>query len=249
MAEFKVLDVPLCNVTIDDIVRGRVAARFIVPVNVDVLMKTQNDSCFIEALRRYVNSILFVPDSQVLIAAIRLIFGFKFTSRVSGSDLLPVICKRFDQAQGGIFFLGGTNGAADAAKDRINKEVNRDVVVGAYSPSWGFELIPEECKSIVKMINDSGATIVAVGVGAPKQELWMLQHAEKMPGVKTFIAVGATIDFLAGKVRRAPAWVSNAGLEWLFRLIQEPKRLAKRYLLDDLPFFWLLLKQKYGLHK
>lgn len=249
MSVFKVLGVPLNNVSIGDIVSGVVGARFIIPVNVDVLMKVQRDLFFIETLRQNMASILFVPDSQVLIYSIRLIFGFRFLSRVSGSDLLPEICKNYHRRSGGVFFLGGMNGAAIAAKDRINDDLKRTVVVGAHSPSWGFESNPDECQSIVKMINDSGATIVAVGVGAPKQEMWMLKHADIMPSVHTFIAVGATIDFLAGKVRRAPPWISNIGLEWLFRLIQEPKRLAKRYLVDDFPFFWLLIKQKFGFYK
>ena len=90
---------------------------------------------------------------------------------------------------------------------------------------------------------------LAVGVGAPKQEKWILKYKDLMPNVKIFMAIGATIDFEAGNVKRAPQWMSRYGLEWLYRLLSEPSRLWKRYLVDDLPFFWLILKQRFGWYR
>ena len=106
----------------------------------------------------------------------------------------------------------------------------------------------EESKKIVSMVNDSGATALAVGVGAPKQEKWIFAHKENMPDVKLFFVIGATIDFQAGVVKRAPRWMVTVGLEWFYRMIKEPGRLVKRYLIDDLPFLWLIVKQKLGLY-
>lgn len=93
-------------------------------------------------------------------------------------------------------------------------------------------------------INRSGATVLAIGVGAPKQELWITRYKDQLPNVQTFLAIGATIDFEAGTVQRSPRWMSDVGLEWLFRILCEPKRLWKRYLVHDLPFFWLILQQR-----
>ena len=99
------------------------------------------------------------------------------------------------------------------------------------------------------MINDSGANDLAICVGAPKQELWLYEFKSKLKNINTFLAIGATINFEAGHTKRSPKWMSEIGLEWLYRLSCEPQRLWKRYLLDDLPFFWLVLKQKLRLYK
>ena len=98
-------------------------------------------------------------------------------------------------------------------------------------------------------IRDSGAGSVAVALGAPKQERWILANRDQLPEVRVFFGIGATVDFEAGLVPRAPTWMSRNGLEWFWRLAREPRRLWKRYLVDDLPFFWLLLRQRLGLYK
>ncbi len=116
------------------------------------------------------------------------------------------------------------------------------MIVDSYSPSWGFENDKQECQKIVEMINLSQATVLAIGVGAPKQEKWIYKYRNQLPNIKIFLAIGATIDFEAGHVKRAPKWMREVGLEWLHRLISEPRRLWKRYLLEDIPFFWLILK-------
>ena len=94
----------------------------------------------------------------------------------------------------------------------------------------------------------TGATVLAVGDGAPKQEKWICKYKDRMPNVRIFLAIGATIDFEAGNVSRAPKWMSDTGLEWLYRLVMEPNRLWRRYLLEDPLFFWLVLKQKLNLY-
>ena len=90
--------------------------------------------------------------------------------------------------------------------------------------------------------------MLAIGVGALKQEKWIYKYKNKLSNIKIFLAIGGTIDFEAGTIERAPKWMSHAGLEWLFRLSLEPKRLWRRYLVEDLPFTWLILKQKFNLY-
>ena len=123
------------------------------------------------------------------------------------------------------------------------------MVVGAYSPSYGFENKPDENEKIYKMINDSDANVVLVGVGCPKQEKWIDAHKAKMPSVDIWMALGATIDFEAGNIKRAPKIWQKLYLEWFYRFLQEPKRMYKRYFVDDPVFFWHFLKQLLGLYK
>jgi exopolysaccharide biosynthesis WecB/TagA/CpsF family protein len=144
--------------------------------------------------------------------------------------------------------LGAEDGVAHQAQVKINQKVGRQMIVDVYSPPFGFEKDEQECQAIIQRIKDSGATVLAVGLGAPKQEKWIAQYREQLPTIKIFLAIGATIDFEAGYKPRSPKWMSEVGLEWLYRLLSEPRRLWKRYLVDSLPFFWLILKQKFEQH-
>ena len=108
--------------------------------------------------------------------------------------------------------------------------MGRRIVVGAHSPSYGFEKNEEENRQIYDIINRSGANVVLVGVGSSKQEKWIMRHKDRMPGVDIWMALGATIDFEAGNIRRAPKILQKLCLEWFYRFCMEPKRLFRRYL-------------------
>ena len=115
-----------------------------------------------------------------------------------------------------------------------------------YLPVLALKKNESECLEIVDKINRSGANVLAIGVGAPKQEKWILKYRHLLPQIKVYLPVGATIDFEAGKISRSPKWMSNIGLEWLYRLSIEPKRLWKRYLIDSIPFFVDILKYRFN---
>ncbi|MBE9066296.1 WecB/TagA/CpsF family glycosyltransferase [Leptolyngbya cf. ectocarpi LEGE 11479] len=209
--------------------------------NVDHLMKLQDNHEFRDAYRQ---ADYKVCDSQILMYASKLL-GKPLKAKISGSDLLPLFCDYHkNHPEITLFLLGGAAGVAKQAQANINAKIGRNIVIAAHSPSFGFEKDEAECQAIINIVNASGATVLAVGVGAPKQELWIAKYRSQMPGVKIFMAVGAALDFEAGNKPRAPQFWSNLGLEWMYRLLSEPRRLWKRYLLDDLPFFMLLLKQK-----
>ncbi|PZV11917.1 MAG: glycosyltransferase [Leptolyngbya sp.] len=214
--------------------------------NVDHLMKLQRDE---EFFNTYVDADYRVCDSQVLMYSASLL-GTPLKEKISGSDLFPAFCK-FHQYHDSItiFLLGGKTGVADRAKTKINQKIGREIVIGAHSPSFGFEKSEQECLELIEMVNRSKATVLAVGVGAPKQEKWIHKYRDKFTHVKIFLAIGATIDFEAGTIKRAPKWMSQLGLESLFRIYSDPKRLWKRYLVEDLPFFWLLIRQKLGTYR
>lgn len=237
--------VDILGVEIDNISQRQFLAELtkgvIFTPNVDHLMKLQDNAEFRAAYRQ---ADYKVCDSQILMYASKLL-GKPLKAKISGSDLLPLFCDYHKNNPNiTIFLLGGAEGVAKQAQVNINAKMGRDIVIAAHSPSFGFEKDEAECQSIINTVNASTATVLAVGVGAPKQELWIAKYRSQMPGVKIFMAVGAALDFEAGNKPRAPQFWSDLGLEWLYRLISEPRRLWKRYLLDDLPFFKLLLEQK-----
>jgi len=244
-AKVKLLNVEIDNLSMLELLQ-RLQSGFVVTPNVDHLMKLQKDPEFLAA---YAAADYKTCDSQMLMFAARFL-GTPLKEKVSGSDFFPAFCKfHRDNEAITIFLLGGAQGVADRARTRINHKIGRDIVIGSHSPSFGFEKNEAECLAMIDLINQSGATVLGVGVGAPKQEKWLLKYKELLPNVKIFLAIGATIDFEAGVVKRAPKWLSKLGLEWLFRIASDPQRLWKRYLVDDIPFFWLLLKQKFGFYQ
>lgn len=241
--------VNLLNISIDNISRVEFLEKltqfggFVVTPNVDYLVKLRRDSDFWKV---YKISNYRLCDSKILQYAFKFL-GTPVKEKISGSDLFPAFYtynKNNEDIK--IYLLGAQEGVAQKAKEIINQKVGRDIVVEAYSPSFGFENNQDECQEIIKSINNSEATVLAIGVGAPKQEKWLLKYFDQLPKVKIFLAIGATIDFEASVKPRAPKWISNIGLEWLYRLLSEPKRLWKRYLVDSLPFFGLVLFQKFG---
>jgi exopolysaccharide biosynthesis WecB/TagA/CpsF family protein len=214
--------------------------------NVDHLTKLQYDRDFYEA---YNKSNYRVCDSQILIYASHFL-GTPIKEKISGSDLFPAFYMYHkDNEKIKIFLLGAAEGVARKAQEKINQKIGREIVVAAHSPSFGFENNEEECEKIIDAINKSGATVLAIGVGAPKQEKWLVKYKSKLTNVKIFLAVGATIDFEAGCKARAPKWMSEVGIEWVYRLLSEPRRLWKRYLIEGLPFFRLIIEQKLGFYK
>ena len=215
--------------------------------NVDHLMTLQKDRDFYNI---YQKADYVVLDSQVITYIMKYFLRSPVPEKISGSDFFPAFCD-FHKANPDIkiFLLGGKPGAAKKAMDSINKKTGHSIIVGAHSPSMGFEKDKNECASIVNIINNSQATVLAIGVGAPKQEKWIDRYKKELHNVKIFMGIGATIEFEAGYIKRAPSWISKSGIEWFYRMLQEPRRLWKRYLIRDIPFFWLVFKQKFGLYK
>ena len=162
---------------------------------------------------------------------------------MSGSDLFPKVCDLASKNGYKVFLLGAAEGVADKAAKKLMKKYNGLEVVGTYSPSYGFEKNEDEIEKIIDIINTEKPDILAVGLGAPKQEKFLYRYKDKL-NVPVSLAIGASIDFEAGNVDRAPIWMQNIGLEWFYRLIKEPKRMFKRYLIDDMKIFKLLIKYR-----
>jgi exopolysaccharide biosynthesis WecB/TagA/CpsF family protein len=218
---------------------------FVVTPNVDHLMHLQAD---VEFYRAYQVADHVLCDSKIIYWATRLL-GTPLRDRLTGADFFHAYCSYHSaNPEVTMFILGGPGGAARAAQSKINARVGRPLVVAAHNPSYRYELDEQESRAIVERITESTATVLAVGTGAPKSEKWILRHRHFLPHVRLFLAVGAAIEFEAGTRKRAPRWVGDIGLEWLFRLLREPRRLWMRYLVRDPLFFSLLLKQRLGVY-
>ncbi len=236
----EILNVGIDNLAIDEFLNNLNRGIVFTP-NVDHLMRLREDQEFVKA---YDVADYRVCDSQILMYASKFL-GTPIKAKISGSDLFPMFCEHHrNNPKIKIFLLGGAEGVPQRAQKHINQRIGRDIVVAAHSPTFGFEKDEAECQRILDMIRNSPANVLIVGVGAPKQEKWIAKYQSQLPNIDIFMGVGAAIDFEAGNKLRSPRWMSEVGLEWLYRLLSEPKRLWKRYLFQDLPFLWLLLKEK-----
>ena len=240
----------LLNIEVDDLTMpeflSTYASGLVVTPNADHLITLQSDREFWEIYR---TAEFVTVDSQIVKFALAFL-GLPVRAKLSGSDLFPAFYRHHAQDPSvSIFLLGGREGVARAAAERINAIVGRQMIVGYRSPSMRIAEDADETTDVVSEVNRSGATVLAVGLGAPKQERWIAANRDRMPGVARFLAIGATLDFEAGNLKRAPAAFSSLGLEWLFRLTMEPRRLWRRYLVRDPKFLWLVFLQRFGSYR
>jgi N-acetylglucosaminyldiphosphoundecaprenol N-acetyl-beta-D-mannosaminyltransferase len=215
--------------------------------NIDHLVKLQTDLEFYNA---YMQANFVVCDSKVLKLFSWFLANNKIRNVIAGSSFFPSFYNYHKDNQNiKIFLLGAASGVALKAQERINKKVGREIIVDTHSPSYGFEKSETECANIIELINQSKATVLVVGLGAPKQEKWIVKYKDQLTNVDIILALGATIDFEAGKINRAPMVIRKLALEWLYRILQEPKRLWRRYLIEDIRFFFLFFKQVIHVYK
>lgn len=246
MARLNFLNVSIDNLTTTELLEQLKQGGAVYTPNVSHLLRLQWDKDFYDI---YQEAEFSICDSQILLFASRLL-GAPIREKISGSDMFPAFYNYYRNDEDvTVFLLGAGEGVGEQARCRINEKVERNMVVDTYSPAYGFEADAEECEQIIERINRSKATTLAVGLGAPKQEKWIHANRHRLPHVKVFLAIGATIDFEAGHVQRAPQWMSQVGLEWAYRILMEPRRLWKRYFNDCLPFAWLMLSQLLGLYR
>jgi N-acetylglucosaminyldiphosphoundecaprenol N-acetyl-beta-D-mannosaminyltransferase len=178
-----------------------------------------------------------------VVLAARLL-GQRLPERVAGSDLVPALCEAAQTIKRPLrlFLLGAMPGVGERAKANIERLWPNVQVTGVYSPPLGFEKNDAENASILRQIADAQPDVLVVGLGAPKQELWVHAHRSAI-AAPAALCVGATIDFLAGEKKRAPLWMRRCGLEWLHRAASEPTRLARRYARDAWIFPQLVWRQ------
>jgi len=183
------------------------------------------------------------PDGMPLVWISRL-KGFRHVDRVYGPDLMLALCERSVARGYRHFFYGGAEGVPEQLAEVLQRRFPGLVVAGTFSPPFR-PLTPEEDEHIVQMINKAVPDIVWVGLGSPKQERWMAAHVDRLTA-PVLIGVGAAFDFHTGRKPQAPRWMQRSGLEWLFRLLTEPRRLWRRYLINNPLFVALVILQALG---
>ncbi len=213
--------------------------HYVVTPNVDFLVKAQRDT---ELRRILVRADLVLCDGKPIVWASHLLGG-ALPARVSGSDLIPSLIQSAARLGWRIFLLGGSPEVAAAAARRIAETHPSLPPVAFYSPPFR-PLSEMNDAEIIEKVRAARPDVMLVCFGCPKQEKWMSRNRDAL-GVPVMIGAGATIDFLADKVARAPVWMQRSGTEWLFRLLQEPRRLAWRYADDLLHFFPAVLRQRW----
>lgn len=245
MKTIQLLNADILSLTQQELLQELHRGVLVTP-NVDHIVKLQRDKAFYEVYRQ---ADWVVCDSKILYLLSKLL-KHPLPEAIPGSSFFTAFYEYHrNDANCKIFLLGAREGVAAKAMERINERAGRKIVVGAHSPSFGFEKDGKECEELVRIVNESGANVLLVGVGAPKQEKWIMKYRDRMPGVDIFMALGATIDFEAGTLKRAPLFWQKTGMEWLYRFLKEPKRLFKRYFVDDMQFFYYFTKQLLGIYK
>ena len=245
MARIKFMNTNIDNLTmaetlheIDKLIQKKNCSYVVTP-NVDHIVRLEKDE---ELQKAYKNASLILTDGKPLIWISKW-YKTPIKETVSGSDLFPRVCQLAANKNYTMYLLGAAEGVADTAARNLMKKYPGLNIVGTYSPPFGFEKNEQEMNKIKTQIQDVHPDILIVGLGCPKQEKFMYYHCKEL-GVPISFGLGASIDFEAGNIKRAPKWMSNHGLEWLYRFSKEPKRLFKRYFVDDLKIIQVARKYR-----
>lgn len=245
MARIKFMNTCIDNLTmsetlneIDKLIQKKICSYVVTP-NVDHIVRLEKDE---ELQKVYKNASLILTDGKPLIWISKW-YKTPIKEKISGSDLFPKVCELAANKNYTMYLLGAAEGVADTAARNLMKKYPGLNIVGTYSPPFGFEKNEQEMNKIKTQIQEVHPDILIVGLGCPKQEKFMYYHCKEL-GVPISFGLGASIDFEAGNIKRAPKWMSNHGLEWLYRFSKEPKRLFKRYFVDDLKIIQVARKYR-----
>jgi N-acetylglucosaminyldiphosphoundecaprenol N-acetyl-beta-D-mannosaminyltransferase len=210
---------------------------FVVTPNLDHVVIAEHNLQFRAA---YYDASLAIVDGMPLVWASKIL-GFPLPEKISGSDIITPLMKRAAECGMRVYLLGAAPGVGLEAAKIFTKEMPELNIVGIDSPILGLDVDKSQEAAALERMTALEPDLVLVALGAPKQELLMQRWHEK--GVlSVMVGIGAGLDFIAGKRKRAPIWMSNAGLEWFYRLCCEPRRLAKRYLVRDMGFLRVMYR-------
>lgn len=204
-------------------------SRYVAICNVHVVVSASQDANYLGVIN---GADMATPDGAPIAWMLRRQGNVK-QQRISGPDLMWVLCERCAAENLPVYFYGSTEPTLQVLGHRLSQAFPGLVIGGKESPPFRVQTVEEDSAALDR-INASGAGIVFVGLGCPKQERWMAEHRGRVNAV--MIGVGAAFDFHAGTVQRAPAWMRDNGLEWLHRLLSEPRRLWRRYLVTNTLF-------------
>lgn len=216
--------------------------NYVVTPNSDIVVKMQDDPKLLEACNA---ADLILTDGQIVVKLSKK-FGMPIKERVAMTDFVWDVMDLADEKGYKVFLFGGKEDVLERATERIKAKYPKLNIVDSYSPPFGFEKNKEQLHICNVRIRESKTDILIVFLGCPKQEKFIYKNKDKYQ-VPISITMGGCVDFIAGDVKRAPQWMQDKGLEWFYRFMQEPKRMFKRYFVDDIRIFGLVRKYKKGL--
>lgn len=228
-------ELTLFSGSLDDISTSK---KLITTLNAHSYNTLHKDIAFKEAIQK---SDILLPDGVSMVWASRFIKGENI-KKIAGEDLFYHEMKRVNKLKGKCFFLGSTNENLRLIKERAYKEFP-DVSIHSYSPPFKPVFDNEDNQTIIDKINIVKPDVLFIGMTAPKQEKWAFENSNKIDAIH-ICCIGAVFDFYAGTIKRAPTWMINKGLEWLYRLLKEPKRMWRRYIIGNTIFIFRILGTK-----
>lgn len=231
LQQFELFNGPLQEITS--------SKKLITTLNAHSYNTVKKDPVFREALQA---SDILLPDGISVVLATRLLQGKKIR-KIAGDDIFRYEMQRVHTAGGKCFFLGSSKATLNLIKKRAEKEFP-GLEVYSYSPPYKPEFTEEENRVMIDAVNQVEPDVLFVGMTAPKQEKWAFDHFDRL-NAGHICCIGAVFDFYAGTVQRAPAWMVNAGMEWFYRLVREPRRMWRRYLVGNTLFVSQILKEKF----
>jgi N-acetylglucosaminyldiphosphoundecaprenol N-acetyl-beta-D-mannosaminyltransferase len=244
----KICDIEIDSYSCDQVVevishhaQSEKTPQYVVTPNAQHIVLLQNDARFQEVYR---NAFLSVPDGVPLLWAAQFL-KTPLSGRVNGTDLFEKLCEVAAHKGLKVFLLGGRPGVAEKTKTVLQQRYAQLNIVGTYCPPYGFESDSIELERINHTIKSASPHILFVALGSPKQELWIYNNYQSL-GVPISLGIGASFELVSGVVPRAPKLMQQIGMEWFFRLLMEPRRLWKRYVVCNTLFIWLILKQRFN---
>lgn len=228
---------------VDELVQDR-HPQYVVTPNTDIVMLMQKNPDLLEICNK---ADLILTDGEMVVKLSKFL-GNPIKERVAMTDFVWDVCDLAVEKQYKVFLFGGKESVLEKGRSRIQQKYPQLTICGSYSPPLGFEKNPVELEKSINIIKESKADILIVFLGCPKQERFIAAHKDEYQ-VPVSITMGGCIDFIGADIKRAPMWMQKSGLEWFFRFAQEPKRLFKRYFVDDVKIFPLVLKYKLGIRK
>lgn len=243
MARIHFMNTEIDNYTMDEAVEaidqliGQNKNGYVVTPNIDHIVKLETNT---ELQQIYQDADIILTDGKPMIW-ISKFYGNPIKEKVSGSDLFPRLCGLAAKKGYRVFLLGAAEGVAVKAAENLQKKFPGLIIAGTYSPPFGFEKDEEEITKIIDIVTSASPHILVVGLGCPKQEKFIYKYRDELH-VPVSLGLGASIDFEAGILKRAPKFLADHGFEWLYRVVQDPKRMAKRYFVDDVKILRLVIK-------
>lgn len=245
MSRIKFMNISIDNLTMSEAINqikniiDQKKRIYVVTPNVDHIVKIENNNGFKNA---YDNAGLVLVDGTPIMLISKL-YRQPLKEKITGPKLSEKVIELASKNHYSVYFLGGKEGIAEEAAKRMVLKYPGFLMAGCYSPKYGFEKDNNEIQKIISKINIAKPQILLCGMGSPKTEIFLNKYMDQL-NTNVAFSIGAAIDFMSGNIKRCPKWINDIGMEWLYRFVKEPKRMFKRYFVDDIKILELAIKYR-----